>query len=116
MPAVSAATLVTPVPPITGSAFVAVTENTTPRSVTVPPLSAETVPPRRAVDDSTSVDVGDVTVGTPATPASSMVHASVAMMLARAAAAAPGEYRTLEAPNATLFFNSSASQPVSSAS
>ena len=74
-----------------GSALLAVALTTTPRSVTAAPLSVLTVPPSRAAVVVTAVEVGVVTTATPATPPSLMIHKSVAMMLARAVAAAPGE-------------------------
>ena len=64
VPAVSAITLVTPVPPIVGLELALVRENTTPRSVTLAPPSAVTFPPRVARVDQTAELVCEVTVGT----------------------------------------------------
>jgi hypothetical protein len=58
-----AVTFVTPVPPINGLLFVAVTEYTTPRSVIAAPLSLVTFPLRVAPVAVIEVAVGAVTVG-----------------------------------------------------
>ena len=116
VPVVPATVFVTPVPLITGSAFVAVNACTTPRSVIDAPPSAVTLPPSVAPVVVTDALVGVVTVGVWSTPSSRMTQTSVAMMLARAAAAAPGEYRNPWAPRERLLRSSWASQPMSVAS
>ena len=62
-PEVSAGTSTTPAPPRTGSAFVAVSEYTTPRTSTSLPPALLTVPPSTALLVVTPVTVGEATVG-----------------------------------------------------
>ena len=64
VPAVSAATLVTPVPPIVGVGLLLVSAITMPRSVTTAPPSLSTVPPSNAWMSRIADDVGDDTTGT----------------------------------------------------
>ena len=68
VPAASAATCVTSVPPICGSALADVSAYTTPRAVTLAPPSAVTFPPSAAPDAVIDALVGVVTVGAVAVP------------------------------------------------